>query len=176
MNCSRCGAPMNVVKGQTYLHCEYCGGYDFPDPNRDGVVLLDEAAPYDCPVCKQTLVLASVNEVRIYSCANCKGNLINQEVLLLILRLTEPRNWVGDLPAEALDRSELSRKLSCPSCKKIMEAYPYGGAGNIIIEGCYKCKFIWLDYGELSRVIRSYLQIYDHPSGEQGAKKRSILF
>lgn len=176
MNCKRCGAPMLMVTGQAYLHCEYCGGYDFSDPNQDGVILLGEMSHQTCPVCSQPLVSASVNEVHIQSCPNCRGNLISQEAMLPILRLAEPRNWVADVPEQQADKGELNRKINCPSCQKIMEAYPYGGAGNIIIQGCGKCKLIWLDFGELSKVIRSYLQIYNRPSSEQGAKKRSVTF
>ena len=46
MNCKQCGAPLSVEEGQDFFHCQYCGSYDFPDPNQDGVALLDELSPY----------------------------------------------------------------------------------------------------------------------------------
>jgi Zn-finger nucleic acid-binding protein len=57
-----------------------------------------------------------------------------------------------------------------------MDAYPYGGAGNIIIQGCRQCELIWLDFGELTRIVRSFLQLYQQTSDEPGQKNRSIKF
>jgi Zn-finger nucleic acid-binding protein len=57
-----------------------------------------------------------------------------------------------------------------------MAVYPYGGPGNVIIQGCEECQLIWLDFGELSQIIRSYSQIHDRSSEELGAKKNWIPY
>jgi len=57
-----------------------------------------------------------------------------------------------------------------------MAVYPYGGPGNIIIQGCGQCKLIWLDFGELSRIVRAYREMYNDSPEERGAKKQSISF
>ena len=67
MNCQQCGAPLKVQKGQNCFRCEYCGTYDFPDPNLDGVALLDEASTYACPVCSKPLVSALYKNISIHS-------------------------------------------------------------------------------------------------------------
>jgi Zn-finger nucleic acid-binding protein len=33
-----------------------------------------------------------------------------------------------------------------------MEVHPYYGPGNIVVDSCVDCGFIWLDHGELTRV------------------------
>jgi Zn-finger nucleic acid-binding protein len=43
-----------------------------------------------------------------------------------------------------------------------MDTYPYGGSGNIIIQGCHHCKWIWLDFEELSRIIHYYVPPHNH--------------
>jgi Zn-finger nucleic acid-binding protein len=176
MNCKQCGAPMNVDEGQNIFHCEYCGGYDFPDPNQDGVALLDETSPYACPICKKTLVAAIVKNVRIFSCPNCRGNLIDQSKMLPILRQAQPLDSISEDVLSPHNPSELTRTAVCPSCQKMMNSYPYGGPGNIIIQGCAQCRLIWLDFGELSKITRSYLQIYNHSQDELGAKKKWVEF
>jgi Zn-finger nucleic acid-binding protein len=36
-----------------------------------------------------------------------------------------------------------------------MDSYPYGGPGNIVIDNCPRCALLWLNYGELTRIIRA---------------------
>ncbi len=176
MNCKQCGAPMSVEEGRIFFHCDYCGGYEFPDANQDGVSLLDEISPYSCPMCHQPLVAAAVKEVRILSCPHCRGNLIDQSKMLPILSQTKPSEATSEATHSLLNKSELARIVVCPSCQKTMRAYPYGGPGNIIIQGCEECRLIWLDFGELSQIIYSYAQMYKRSSDELGAKKRWIDF
>jgi Zn-finger nucleic acid-binding protein len=59
------------------------------------------------------------------------------------------------IPPPPLDTNEYQRKLNCPRCGKPMEIHPYYGPGNIVIETCASCNLIWLDYGELSRVVNA---------------------
>ena len=167
---------MSVEEGQAFFHCQYCGGYDFPEPNQDGVALLDEIASFVCPICREPLVSAIIKDIHIFSCPKCRGNLIKQSKLLPILREAtqqDPRNaFSGNIP----DKTELTRNAACPACHKPMEVYPYGGPGNIIIQGCEQCKLIWLDFGELSRIVRAYREMYNDSPEERGAKKQWISF
>lgn len=176
MNCRQCGAPMNLEEGLDFFHCEYCGTYDFPDPNRDGVALMDEVSPYACPVCRKPLAAAIVKGIQILSCPNCRGNLIEQPKMLPILRQVELLDSINEEAVHPQSQSERTRIAICPACQKVMDVYPYGGPGNIMIQGCTRCGLIWLDFGELSRIIRSYAQMYDHPKNELGARKRRIAF
>jgi Zn-finger nucleic acid-binding protein len=176
MNCKQCGAPMSVEEGRDFFHCEYCDSYDFPDPNQDGVSLLDEVSHFDCPICRKPLVLAAVRNVHISSCPNCRGNLVDQSKMLPILSQAQSLDPTNETSYSPQTKSELSRTLVCPACQKIMNAYPYGGPGNIIIQGCEECRLIWLDFGELSTIIRAYGEMYSRSPDELGAKKKWIAF
>ena len=176
MKCKQCGAPLSVEEGQDFFHCQYCGSYDFPNPNQDGVGLLDELSTYTCPLCQETLVSAIVQNVHIHSCPNCRGNLIPQSKMLPILRLAQPSTPVNPEADSLPNKAELTRTAICPVCQKVMAVYPYGGPGNIIIQGCENCQLIWLDFGELSRVIHAHWEMYNHSPEERGAKKQWISF
>ena len=176
MNCKQCGAPMSVEEGQDFFHCKYCDGYAFPDPNQDGVALLEEVSTYVCPLCQEPLVSAIVKDIHILSCPHCRGNLIEQSKMLPILRQAQPLDPTSEDPHSLQNKNELTRTAVCPSCRKVMAVYPYGGPGNIIIQGCKQCRLIWLDFGELSRITRSYWEIYDRSRNELGAKKKWITF
>ena len=176
MNCKQCGAPMDVERDRDFFHCDYCGSYEFPDPNKDGVKLLGDISPYPCPTCKKPLVAASIENVRIFSCPTCRGNLIKQSKMLPILRQAPALDTISEDQPHHPNRSELQKKVICPVCQETMDAYPYGGPGNIIIQGCSRCELIWLDFGELSKIIRSYLQMYNHSPDELGEKKKWVEF
>ena len=34
-----------------------------------------------------------------------------------------------------------------------MDNHPYGGGGNVYIDSCEPCSVIWLDGGELRRIV-----------------------
>jgi Zn-finger nucleic acid-binding protein len=52
-----------------------------------------------------------------------------------------------------LDRAQLKRKLRCSHCGELMATHPYYGPGNIVVDTCFRCHVIWLDYGEMDIVI-----------------------
>ncbi len=163
---------MKVEPDQNVFHCEYCGGYDFSDPNRDGIALLGEPSQYDCPVCGVGLVTAAVNNIRVFSCPNCRGSLVDQSKLHPILRQARlPESFDEEVP-RPLDRRELGRTSACPSCRETMEVYPYGGAGSILIQGCARCGLVWLDFGELSAILRSYKEMEKRFQAEQAEGKK----
>ena len=60
MMCPGCGAPMSLDAGKDFLACEYCGTTHFPDPNPDGVRVLDEPSDEKCPRCSVALVQAAI--------------------------------------------------------------------------------------------------------------------
>ena len=176
MNCKQCGAPTSVEAGQDFFHCQYCGSYDFPDPNQEGVVLLEETSPSICPLCQEPLVSAVVKKVYILSCPHCRGNLIEQSKMLAILCQSQTSAPVHKDPHSLPNKTEFSRTVSCPACQQVMTVYPYGGPGNIIIQGCEPCQLIWLDFGELSKVMYSEWKIYNRSPEEAGAKKKWTPF
>jgi Zn-finger nucleic acid-binding protein len=176
MNCKKCGAPMKVEENQDFFHCEYCGCFEFPDPNLDEVALLDEVSSLVCPVCNKPLVSAVVKGVDIFSCPICRGTLISQSKMLPILRQVQLVDSAHEEFRFPQPQSEQERQILCPACQKKMAVYPYGGPGNVIIQGCSECCLIWLDFGELSKILHSYKQMYHHPSNELGAKRKSIDF
>jgi Zn-finger nucleic acid-binding protein len=43
--------------------------------------------------------------------------------------------------------------LACPICGGVMEAFNYGGDSGVLLDRCGICKGIWLDGGELEKVL-----------------------
>lgn len=143
---------MRLVRAHDYFVCDYCGSYYLPDANRDGIRVLNEPSDLLCPICRTTLVVAALDELRVLHCAKCQGILIEQ--LDFAFAVAYLRRYVDATSfPHPLNRGELSRPLACPRCHRQMDTHLYGGASNVVIDNCYACQTIWLDYGELSRII-----------------------
>lgn len=152
MNCENCGAPMRLVRDRDYFVCDYCGAYFFPQANRDGIRVLNEPSDTLCPVCQTNLVVAALDELRVLHCAKCQGVLSEQSDFAFAVAYLRRYADAASLP-RPFNREELKRPLACPRCNRKMDTHLYGGAGNVVIDNCYACQIIWLDYGELNRII-----------------------
>lgn len=166
MNCPNCGAPMTLFRERDYFFCEYCGAFHFPEPNADGVRVLDEADPaIECPVCHKSLRRASLDQYPALFCPGCRGILMQQHFFGEMVKIRRARaQGPADKPIP-LNQDELKRSLSCPNCRKKMHTHPYYGGGNIVIDTCPDCRVIWLDAGELTVVVNA-------PGSDRGERLR----
>jgi Zn-finger nucleic acid-binding protein len=72
------------------------------------------------------------------------------------LPLVEHLRALRDRPAAFVPSPEhegAARNLHCPLCDHVMDDHPYGGPGNVIIDSCESCSVVWLDRGELRRIV-----------------------
>jgi Zn-finger nucleic acid-binding protein len=156
MNCLGCGAAMQLVSNRGYFHCLHCGGYHFPRETGDGVVVLGEPAGADCPVCRVALQTALIDGEAVSYCGHCRGFLTKVGVFGQIVTKRRSRHGANEQRPEPFDPAELKRVLHCPACRRRMEAHPYFGGGNAVVDTCERCHLIWLDAGELA-VIERYI-------------------
>jgi len=148
---------MVLYREQEYFHCEYCNSFHFPSLSNDGIRLLGEAPEGTlCPGCRVPLHIATLdNTYRGFQCKNCQGLLLSRSSFRLTVETRRPRATNQPDPPKLLNREELNRKLDCPICHQKMMTHPYMGPGTIVIDTCDGCNIIWLDNGELSRVINA---------------------
>lgn len=153
MNCTNCGAPLRLVSGRDTLYCEYCTTYHFPDETAEGILFLGIADKLGCPVCRTNLALGSLLGNRLRICPHCRGILANQDSFFTIVSYLRSTTQGPELPVRPLDTTQYDRKLFCPSCERQMDTHPYLGPGNVMIDNCIDCGWVWLDHGEMTRII-----------------------
>jgi Zn-finger nucleic acid-binding protein len=143
---------MKLVVDKIYYICEYCGVTYYPQANPDGVRSLGAPSQYGCPLCDISLSLAAIGETAVLYCERCRGVLI--PALSFATAIERRRKELNHRPVAPppLNPKELERRILCPKCGKKMDTHPYGGAGNIVIDNCPRCKENWLDYHEFWRV------------------------
>ena len=156
MNCPNCGAPMALVRNRPAWTCSHCNTTVRMDTGLGDGVHVNAGVPsaYECPVCHRPMVAATLaEEHRIDACTGCEGLLL--PLPLFATTITEKRQLAltpAVTPAPASPR-ELRRPLDCPNCGEKMITDWYYGPGNTVIDRCEACALVWLDGGELQRVI-----------------------
>jgi Zn-finger nucleic acid-binding protein len=159
---------MRLSRDQGLMLCDYCGSQKTPPMDEDGVVVLDPTS-HNCPVCAIPLADASIESQEMLYCTHCHGMLLGMEKFLPLLDvLREYRYWSRS--SQAPRDFDDGRVLNCPLCKHEMDHHPYGGGGNIAVDSCEPCGVLWLDRGELSRVVsapdRNPQEVHENPHGK----------
>lgn len=155
MNCPHCGAPMKLFRERDYYYCEHCQSYHFPNQDQEGLRVLGENPEgIHCSHCRVILNLITVGDFyQGYQCPKCQGLLFNRTTFREAIDFQRSRAKTPPEPFNPFDPEELERVSYCPGCQEKMETFQYNGPGNIIIDTCHDCDLIWLDYGELKKVV-----------------------
>jgi Zn-finger nucleic acid-binding protein len=159
---------MELFAARGYFFCRYCGSFHFPESSADdGIKVLAEGeASVGCPVCEKPLAQALLDQAHpVRFCGNCRGVLMPRTAFAAVVQ--KRRAWATSPPGPAvpLNRQELERTVRCPACKGRMEAHPYYGPGNVVMDSCVTCELTWLDFGELRQIV-------DAPGKDRGAREQ----
>jgi len=148
---------MELIRERDYYHCRYCSSYYFPDDSPDGVRILGENQDgLNCPLCRIPLKIAIFDDFyRGYHCGECQGILFNRTAFRKTIEHRRARATRPAEPPARYQAEELERHVLCPDCSQTMSNHRYLGPGNIIIDTCDTCDLIWLDFGELSKVVEA---------------------
>ncbi|HLJ47753.1 MAG TPA: zf-TFIIB domain-containing protein [Bryobacteraceae bacterium] len=133
------------------LTCSYCDSVYVPEPNDEGVRVFGPSKR-SCPLCREPLSQAAINRYPLEYCERCRGMLIDMEEFLAVVEDLRLSRGVSNVQYPPPNRADLNRRISCPGCGQTMDAHPYGGPGNIVIDSCENCSLNWLDHNELHRV------------------------
>ncbi len=80
--------------------------------------------------------------------------------LELQVRRRRARHGPNEQCAEPFDHTELERVLARPDCGERMDAHPFSGGGNALVDACESCNPIWLDAGELAIIERDVPHVH----------------
>jgi Zn-finger nucleic acid-binding protein len=170
MNCRNCGGAMELFATRGYFFCRYCGSFHFPETTGDdGIRILGPSQKsLGCAACEKPLASAMLDEsFNVQYCENCRGVLLPRTAFATVVQ--KRRAWATGQPSPpvALDRAELERQVSCPSCRSAMATHPYYGPGNVVIDSCATCDLVWLDFGELKQIVAA-------PGRDRGSREQVL--
>jgi Zn-finger nucleic acid-binding protein len=156
MNCPNCGAPMALLEGRPVWECNHCSTMVRLDKGPAEGVRVDsnDASPFSCPVCHRPLAGATIDGRHpIDACTTCDGLLIPLPLFATTLMAKRRAAVTPSVFPERVSSRDLERVVQCPSCGRTMITDWYYGPGHVVIDRCEECGLIWLDGGELQRVI-----------------------
>ena len=154
IGCQKCGGTAEVVAGQQYYKCVYCESLlQLAEVSEDRILPTGITLDCSCPTCEQPLQTGLIEQRRALFCGACFGVLIRHVDFAGIVQERQARR-AGIEPTEPrpIDPESLKRGIQCPSCSQHMETHPYYGPGNIVVDSCSECGYLWLDHGEITRV------------------------
>ncbi len=159
MNCESCGDSMAQVPGQNHFRCLSCNQFHFLEQletAEDAVIPSGKLTEFNCPKCDQPLQVGTLRDLLdVCFCENCRGFVIDNESLGQIIRELRGAYQGEDDRPRPVDPADLDRRTNCPACQERMDAHPYYGPGNVVIDTCMHCRLAWFDHGELARIVRA---------------------
>lgn len=134
-----------------------------------------------CPQCGSPLNTIDYEGIQIETCADCKGEWLDDEELKHVVQAREVRFDEEERRAIAaatgitgVEVAGVDRDLVCPKCGSRTDAINYGGDTGIIIDRCTMCHGVWLDGGELEH-IQKLVEGWEDGLGDDLAKHGTRL-
>lgn len=159
LSCRNCGGVLKCAENHASYQCEYCLSVAVISEAPllvDGIQPINDAVGSPCPACSDCLQTALLDGRPILYCPGCFGMLVRREHFGAIVNERRSRRaGMEQEDVRPIDPLAYTRRLRCPACEGYMEAHPYYGPGNVVIDSCAECDFVWLDHGELARVERA---------------------
>lgn len=108
-----------------------------------------------CPQCNAELVTGEIAGSQFAGCPTCGGMLFQQPAFAALLRHLRAASNPDAMMPKPMNAAELQVHRACPACGKQLDTHPYGGPGNSVIDTCIDCNLVWLDHGELSKLVHA---------------------
>ncbi len=105
-----------------------------------------------CPRCKIPLLTEHHGDIVLERCEHCGGYWMTPEDLKAVLDLIR-LPVQGSATRMGIDLTDVQEDALCPICDVPLEPFNYAGDSGIILDKCRNCGGIWLDGGDLERVL-----------------------
>lgn len=105
-----------------------------------------------CPRCHVPLITEETGDIVMERCDRCGGRWMTPEDLKAVLSLIR-LPVEGAPPRIGIDLTDVQENAVCPRCGVPMEPFNYAGDSGVILDKCKSCGGLWLDKGNLERVL-----------------------
>ncbi len=126
---------------------------DFADPQDDAQKDWQAATRKRCPSCRRPLREVDVKGAMLDICPDCKGYWCDDGELTAIITKHLPLVEAGGRSDAAIVPLDPAPKRFCPVCSELLDTRQYDYSSPIAIDRCKHAHGIWLDEGEMEKVI-----------------------
>lgn len=108
----------------------------------------------NCPKCNSELSTFQVDEMKLEQCTSCEGMWFDKDEIRQVKdKADSDLNWMDFEIWKHADKFKSGKhKYNCPKCNQKMEVLNYDET-NIEIDYCKSCEGVWLDKGEIQKLI-----------------------
>lgn len=104
----------------------------------------------DCPKCRRPLESRVVGKVEVHVCSQCTGTFLPMNRLVPLLEtMAGPMLKAIDLNEPIEPVPDDGTRVSCPKCRRTMEAFGYMGTNTVTLDRCSHDFVLWADAEEL---------------------------
>jgi Zn-finger nucleic acid-binding protein len=108
----------------------------------------------NCPNCRFALVNSNYKGVNLDSCKKCGGVWFDRDELRIAKDRTDAdMRWLDFDPFSFKNIKHLASDKKCPKCQINMHQCVYEKS-RVLIDICPNCQGVWLDIGELDKIIK----------------------
>jgi Zn-finger nucleic acid-binding protein len=105
-----------------------------------------------CPRCNIPLSVEEHGDIHMENCRHCGGRWLSMEDLKAIVEVIALRSE-SPIARQGVDLTDVRQDAPCPRCGVPMEPFNYAADSGIILDKCHHCDGLWLDGGDLERVL-----------------------
>ncbi len=105
-----------------------------------------------CPRCHTPLSSEEHGDIVMERCDQCGGRFLDPDDLKAILEMVR-LPVTGTATRMGVDLTGVNEDAACPHCNVPMEPFNYAGDSGVILDKCHGCGGLWLDKGDLERVL-----------------------
>lgn len=133
-----------------------------------------------CPKCLIDLTPLTIENTIIDICSQCHGIFLDQGEIIKLASIPLPKIpeilFIQNQTTNSKQNQEkpYENELSCPKCQQLMQKFPYAGLEDIIIDTCRNQCGVWLDVGEIIKIMH-YLQNSHHPINKELQEKIQFI-
>lgn len=121
-----------------------------------------------CPDCRDILKPVDCKGIVLNECPRCNGKWFERgELKRAQASEDDGLRWIDFDPfgKDAEQLSAASQGKACPECLENMQSLKYMKS-DVVIDKCANCKGVWLEHGELAKIIRYLKDIVDREPAE----------
>ena len=108
-----------------------------------------------CPACFHEMNFCEIGNNEFVGYPQCKGMLFQQPVFAQASQHLRNHVALPRLVPAPLVPTQLKVNRLCPTCGGSLETHAFSGPGNAVIDTCFPCGVIFLDAGELTKLVRA---------------------
>jgi Zn-finger nucleic acid-binding protein len=105
-----------------------------------------------CPRCHTALSPQQEGDITLENCERCHGQWLEPDDLKAIIEATVFLE-MGPGVRTGIDLTDVQEDAPCPRCGVLMQPFNYAGDSGVILDKCPNCGGLWLDAGDLERVL-----------------------